>query len=41
MHKTAVISDIHGNIFALRAAIEDARRRGAESFIVTGDLITD
>ena len=36
--KIAVISDIHGNIHALKAVIEDARNNGAELFLNAGDL---
>lgn len=37
----AVIADIHGNAPALRAALEDAHKSGAEQFILAGDYITD
>ena len=36
--KIAVISDIHGNIIALRAALEAIERRGADRLLVLGDL---
>lgn len=36
--KIAVLSDIHGNLPALRKVLEDARRRGADEYIVAGDL---
>ncbi len=35
--KYAIISDVHGNAPALRLALEDARRLGAESFLFAGD----
>lgn len=34
-----IISDVHGNLPALEAALVDARRRGAEQFIGLGDWI--
>ena len=34
-----IISDIHGNIHALKAVIEDAKRRGVNFFLNAGDLI--
>ena len=39
--KIAVISDIHGNIHALRAVISDAERAGAARFILLGDYYLD
>ncbi|MBQ4363592.1 MAG: metallophosphoesterase family protein [Oscillospiraceae bacterium] len=33
----AVISDVHGNLPALEAVLEDARKRGAEEYIIAGD----
>jgi predicted phosphodiesterase len=36
--RIAVFSDIHGNAPALRAAVADARTRGAERFFCAGDL---
>ena len=35
--KYAVISDIHGNLAALRAVLEDARRQGITRFLFAGD----
>jgi putative phosphoesterase len=35
----AVLSDVHGNLHALRAVIENAEKRGINSFLNTGDLI--
>lgn len=35
--KYAIISDVHGNAHALRLALEDARREGAEGFLFAGD----
>lgn len=37
VEKIAVLSDIHGNVWALEAVLEDARRRGAQAFINLGD----
>jgi len=34
----ALISDIHGNVTALRAIIEDATRQGADEYWVLGDV---
>lgn len=35
--KYAIISDVHGNAHALKLALEDARRKGAEGFLFAGD----
>lgn len=35
----AVLADIHGNLEALRAALAEARRRGAPELLVLGDLV--
>ncbi len=37
MNKIAVISDIHGNLVALEAAVHDIKRRGADIIINLGD----
>jgi predicted phosphodiesterase len=37
----AIFSDIHGNYPALRAALDDARERGAESYLFLGDYFRD
>jgi putative phosphoesterase len=37
----AVLSDIHANVEALEAALDDARRRGAVAVLVAGDLVGD
>ncbi len=37
--KIAFLSDIHANFPALWSALEDARRRGARSAIVAGDIV--
>ncbi len=37
--KRAILSDIHGNLEALTAVLDDARQRGAEQIICLGDLI--
>ncbi|WP_054950938.1 metallophosphoesterase family protein [Numidum massiliense] len=39
MERIAVISDIHGNVPALDAVLEDIRRRGIERIFCLGDLI--
>ena len=35
--KFAIISDVHGNAPALRLALDDARKHGAEGFLFAGD----
>jgi len=35
----AVLADVHGNLHALRAVIENAEKRGITSFLNAGDLI--
>lgn len=35
--KYAIISDIHGNMFALKKVLQDAKEHGAEGFIFLGD----
>ena len=37
--RIAVLSDIHGNISALRNVLKDAEDMGAERFIILGDMI--
>ncbi len=37
----AILSDVHGNLEALAAALADAARRGAGAFVVAGDLVGD
>jgi len=39
MALTAIISDIHGNLPALRACLDDARARGATRFWCLGDIV--
>lgn len=39
MNKIAVISDIHGNIPAFQAVLEDIRQRGVSAIYCLGDLI--
>ncbi|GIP24674.1 metallophosphoesterase [Paenibacillus sp. J22TS3] len=39
MNKIAVISDIHGNVPALKAVLEDIRQRGVSAIYCLGDLI--
>lgn len=36
---TALFSDIHGNLEALNACLNDARERGAKRFVFLGDLV--
>lgn len=38
MHKIAVISDVHGNVTALKAVIQDAQREHCTDFWYLGDL---
>ncbi|NLE12324.1 MAG: metallophosphoesterase family protein [Clostridiales bacterium] len=37
----AVISDIHGNLSAFKAVIDDAAAKGAEAFLLLGDYFRD
>ncbi len=37
--KIAILSDIHGNIWALKAVLADAKRRAVERFINLGDIL--
>jgi putative phosphoesterase len=37
--KFGVLSDIHGNVWALEAVLEDTRRRGVEKFVNLGDIL--
>jgi predicted phosphodiesterase len=37
----AVISDIHGNMPAFKAVLEDAKAKGATSFLLLGDYVRD
>ncbi len=39
MSKYAVLSDIHGNLFALRAVISDLDRFDTDGILLLGDLI--
>ncbi len=39
--RIAVIADIHSNLAALNAVIEDSRRAGAERYVVLGDIVSD
>ncbi|MGF1685019.1 metallophosphoesterase family protein [Photobacterium minamisatsumaniensis] len=39
MEKFAVLSDIHSNVFALRAVVDDAKSKGATTFINLGDIL--
>lgn len=40
MSRIAVLSDIHGNLPALEACVDDAKRRGCDSFINLGDILS-
>ena len=40
MAKTAVLSDIHGNLLALEAVIADARACGCSKFLNLGDILS-
>ncbi|MGD0548741.1 MAG: metallophosphoesterase family protein, partial [Terracidiphilus sp.] len=37
--KFGVLSDIHGNVWALDAILNDARRRGVNAFVNLGDIL--
>lgn len=37
--RIAVLGDIHGNLCALEAVLEDSRAKGAERYLVLGDLV--
>jgi predicted phosphodiesterase len=37
--RIALIADIHGNLLALEAALEDIRRYGADQLVVLGDIV--
>ena len=37
--KIAVLSDVHGNLEAFRACLDNARARGAERIVLLGDLV--
>lgn len=39
MERIAIISDIHGNLPALEASLEDIRRRGIQRIFCLGDLV--
>ncbi|MCL9775788.1 metallophosphoesterase family protein [Vibrio methylphosphonaticus] len=39
MKKFAVISDIHSNVYALKAVVADARAKGVNDFINLGDIL--
>lgn len=40
MLRIAALSDIHGNVWALEAVLEDARRQGVDLIVDTGDLLS-
>ena len=37
--KLAVLGDVHGNIYALDAALADAKRHKPDAYLITGDLV--
>ncbi|MEJ2654790.1 MAG: metallophosphoesterase family protein [Acidihalobacter sp.] len=37
--KIAALSDIHGNVYALRAVLADVRRRGTDTLVNLGDIL--
>jgi predicted phosphodiesterase len=37
--RVAVISDLHGNLFAIDAVLEDIRRQGADRIVCAGDIV--
>ena len=37
--KLAIMSDIHANLTAYKAVVEEINRRGADKFVLLGDLI--
>ncbi|WP_230389359.1 metallophosphatase family protein [Vibrio nitrifigilis] len=39
MEKFAILSDIHSNVFALDAVVQDARVKGVTAFINLGDIL--
>lgn len=39
MPRVAVLADIHGNLFALEAVIDDLKHAGVDAVIVAGDLV--
>ena len=39
--KVAVLADIHGNLFALEAVLNDIKAHNVDQTIILGDLITD
>lgn len=39
-HRIALISDLHGNAIALRAVLDQVRRRGVDEIVCLGDVAT-
>ena len=39
MKKIAILSDIHSNIYALKAVVEDAKAKGVDTFVNLGDIL--
>lgn len=37
--KIAVLSDIHGNVYALKSVLEDAKSHGIQKILVLGDIV--
>ena len=40
MERIAVLSDVHGNITALNAVLDDSRKRGISNIYCLGDSVT-
>ena len=39
--KIAMLSDIHGNIVALKAVLKDAKQNNVDKYIIAGDMVLD
>lgn len=39
--RLAVLSDVHGNVWALESVLADAERRHPDAFVLLGDLLAD
>ena len=37
--KVALLSDIHGNVFALQSVLNAVKKKGIDTLIVTGDFV--
>lgn len=40
MSRIAILSDIHGNLPALEVCVDDAKRRGCDTFVNLGDILS-